>query len=191
MRNRRRWLFASKLAIQVQLKVLYLEVSGRTSSLQQYSYMMPKTINIGQRWDTTHATEAPPTIDLSSSRKFWCSPMVSSPLSHVRLFSLVFCSTSTVLMHTVGSNRVQRSLAVEALNHWTTYKDHAYVSYVQFKGCKTHSRRYDDIDTEHEIETHHTSLTFCGYAHFSWWRVLYVAVMWKLNSHALIALSNW
>ena len=181
----RRRLFASKLAIQVQLKVLYLEVSGRTSSLLQYSYMMPKTINIGQWWDTTHATEAPPTIDLSSSRKFWCSPMVSSPLSHVRLFSLAFfcsASTQTVLTHTVGSNRVQRSLAVEALNHWTTYKDHASVSYVQFKGRKTHSRRYDnDIDTEHEIETHHTSLAFYGYAHFSWSRALYVAVTWKLN----------
>ena len=97
-----------------------LQVSGRTSSLQQYSYMMPKTINIGQRWDTTHATEAPPTIDSPSSRKFLCSPMVSSPLSHVRLFSLAFfcsASTQTVLTHTVASNRVQRSLAVEALNH--------------------------------------------------------------------------
>ena len=31
---------------------------------------------VGQRWDTTHATEAPPTIDLPSSRKCWCSPMV-------------------------------------------------------------------------------------------------------------------
>ena len=105
MRNRRRQLFASKLAIQAQLKVLYLEVSGKTSSFQQYSYMMPKTINIGQRWDTTHATEAPPTKDLSSSRKFWCSLMVSSPLSHVRLFSLAFfcsASTQTVLTHTVG-----------------------------------------------------------------------------------------
>ena len=48
MRNRRRLLFTSKLAIQVELKVLYLEVSGRTSNLLQYSYMMPKTINIGQ-----------------------------------------------------------------------------------------------------------------------------------------------
>ena len=141
-----------------------------------------------------HATEAPPTIDLSSSRKFWCSPMVSSPLSHVRLFSLAFfcsASTQTVLTHTAGSNRVQRSLAVEALNHWTTYKDHASVSYVQFKGRKTHSRRYDnDIDTEHEIETHHTLLGFYGYAHFSWSRALYVAVTWKLNSHALIALRR-
>ena len=178
--RKRRQRFASKLAIQVQLKIPYLEVSGRTSSLQQYSYLMPKTINIGQRSDTTHATEAPPTIDLSSSRMFWCSLMVSSPLSHVRLFSLAFfCSASTqaVLTHTVGSNRVQRSLAVEVLNHRTTYKDHASVSYVQFKGCKTHSRRYDnDIDTEHEIETHHTSLAFYGYAHFSWSCALYVAV---------------
>ena len=185
MRNRRRRLFASKLAKQVQLTVLYVEVSGRTTSLLQHSYMMPKTINIGQQWDTTHATEAPPTIDLSSSRKFWCSPMVSSPLSHVRLFSLAFfcsASTQTVLIYMVGSNRVQRSLAVEALNHWMTYKDHASVSYVQYKGCKTHSRRYDnDIDTEHEIETHHTSLAFYDYAHFSWSRALYIAVTWKLN----------
>ena len=57
-----------------------------------------------------------------------------------------------------------------------TYKDHASVSYVQFKGHKTHSRRYDDIDTEHEIETHHTLLTFYGYAHLSWLCALYVAV---------------
>ena len=55
----------------------------------------------------------------SSSRKFWCSPMVSSPLSHVRSFSLAFfcsASTQTVLTHTVGSNRVQRLLAVEQLS---------------------------------------------------------------------------
>ena len=185
MRNRRRRLFAPKLAIQVQLKVLYVEVSGRTSSLLQYSYMMPKTINIGQWWDTTHATEAPPTINFPSSRKFWCSPMVSSPLSHVRLFSLAFfcsASTQTVLTHMVSSNRVQRSLAVEALDHWTTCKDHASMSYVQYKGRKTHSQRYDnDIDTQHEIEPHHTSLALYGYAHFSWSRVLYVAVTWKWN----------
>ena len=153
------------------------------------SYSIPiwcqKTVNIGQRWDTMHATEAPPTINLPSSRKFWCSPMVSSPVSHVWLFSLAFfcsASTQTVLTCTVGSNRVQRSLAVEALNRWTAYKDHTSVSYVQFKGRKTHSRRYDnDIDTEHEIETHHTLLAFYGYAHFSWSHELYVAVTWKLN----------
>ena len=131
MRNRRRRLFASKIAIKVQLKALYVEVSGRTSSLLRYSCMMPKTINIGQQWDTMHATEAPPTIDLPSSRKFWCSLMVSNPVSHVRLFSLVFfcsASTQTVLTRTVGSNRIQKSLAVEVLNHWTAYKDHASVS---------------------------------------------------------------
>ena len=44
MWNRRRRLLASKLAIQVQLKALYVEVSGRTSSLLQYSCMMPKTL---------------------------------------------------------------------------------------------------------------------------------------------------
>ena len=34
----------------------------------------------------------------------------------------------------------------------------------------------DNIDTQHEIETHPTSLAFYGYAHFSWSRALYVAV---------------
>ena len=85
--------------------------------------------------------------------------MVSNPLSYVRLFSLAFfcsASTQTVLTHTVGSNRVQRSLAVEALNHWTTYKDHVSVSYVQFKGRKTISRSYDnDIDAEHDRNEPH------------------------------------
>ena len=42
----------------------------------------------------------------------------------------------------------------------TTERDHASVSYVHFKGRKTHSRRYDnDIDTEHKIEVNiHTVL---------------------------------
>jgi len=76
MWNRRRRLFASKLAIQVQLKVLYMEVSGRTSSLLQYFYMMPKTINIGQRWDTTHTTEAPPTVFSDGKQSIEPCPIV-------------------------------------------------------------------------------------------------------------------
>ena len=34
---------------KVQLKALYVEVSGRTSSLLRYSCMIPKIINIGQQ----------------------------------------------------------------------------------------------------------------------------------------------
>ena len=34
--------YNTKLAMQIQLKVVYMEVSGRTSSLLQYSCMMPK-----------------------------------------------------------------------------------------------------------------------------------------------------
>ena len=156
--------------------------------------MMPKTINIGQRWDTTHATEAPSTINFPSSRKFWCSLMVSSPLSHVRLFSLAFfCSASTqiFLTHTVGSNRIQRSLADEVLNHWKICKDHTSVSYIQFKGRKTHSRRYDnDIDTEHEIENPPYL------ARILWLRPLQLVTCTlhcsyvKIKSHALIVLRQ-
>ena len=77
---------------------------------QQPTTVFLHDANIGQRLDTTHATEAPPTIDLPS-KKFGCSPMVSNPVSHVRLFSLAFfCSalTKTVLTRTVSSNRVHR-----------------------------------------------------------------------------------
>ena len=135
-RNRRQRLFPSKISIQVQLEVLYMEVSGRTSSLLWYSCMMPKTTNIEQWWDTTHATEAPPTIDLPSSRSFgvhWWQAIYWAMSN-----CLVWCSSvphwHKQFSRTVSSNRVQRSLAVEALNHWTTCKDHASVSYVQFKG---------------------------------------------------------
>ena len=37
IRNRRRPLLTTKLPIQVQLKVLYMVLSGRTSSLVRYS----------------------------------------------------------------------------------------------------------------------------------------------------------
>ena len=121
--------------------------------------------------------------------------MVSSPLSHVQLFSSAFfcsASTQTVLKHTVGGNRVQRSLAVEALNHLMTYKGHASVSYVQFKNLKTHSQRYDNnVDAEHNTETHHTSLVFYGYTQFSWSRALLRCGCVKIKSQALIALSRY
>ena len=61
----------------------------------------------------------------------------------------------------------KQSTKVEVLNRWTTYKDHASVSYVQFKGRKTHSRGYDNLVAEQDIETHYTLLAFYGYAHFS------------------------
>ena len=92
--------------------VVYMKVSGRTSSLLQYSWKMPKIINIGQRRDTTQTTEATPTTSLPSSRKFLYFLTVSNPSSHDRLFCLVFfcsASTQTVLMRTVGT---------------TEYKDH-------------------------------------------------------------------
>ena len=103
----------TKLAIQIQLKVLYVEVPGRTSSLLQYSCKMPKSMNSGQRRDTTHATEATPTTSLPSSRKFWYSPTVSNPASHDRLFCLAFfcsASTQTVLMRTIGTTEYKGHL---------------------------------------------------------------------------------
>ena len=77
-RSRRRLLLATKLATLIQLKVVYMKVSGRTSSFLQYSCKMPK---IGQQRDTTHATEATPTTSSPSSRKFWYSLTVSNPLT--------------------------------------------------------------------------------------------------------------
>ena len=72
------------------------EVTGRTSSLLKYSCKMPNIVNIGQRWDTMHATETPQTTSLPSSRKFWYSLMVSNPSSHDRLFCFAcFCILRT------------------------------------------------------------------------------------------------
>ena len=39
--SRRQWLLTTKLATPIQLKVVYMEVSGRTSSLLQYSSKVP------------------------------------------------------------------------------------------------------------------------------------------------------
>ena len=114
-RSRRRRLLATKLGTLIQLKVVYMKVSGRTSSLLQYSCKMPKIINIGQRLDVTHATEATPTSS-PSSRKFWHSLTVSNPSSHVRLFCFLLCfNTNSSHAHS-HHYRVQRSLELEALN---------------------------------------------------------------------------
>ena len=40
-------LLNSKLALQIQLKVLYMELSEKTSCLLQYSFIIPKIMNIG------------------------------------------------------------------------------------------------------------------------------------------------
>ena len=82
--RQRRRLLTTKLAILIQLKVVYMKVSGRTSSLlqkqhQQQAYLLPE--------------------------RFLYSLMVSNLLSHARLFYLeFFCSTltQTVLMCTVA-----------------------------------------------------------------------------------------
>ena len=95
-----------------------------------------------------------------------------------------------VLTHMVSSNRIQRSLAVQALNHWTTYKDHASVSYIHFKGRKTHSQRCHDIDTEHERNPPYLACILCL-------RPLQLVTCTlrfdyvKIKSHALIALSHF
>ena len=148
-------------SILIQLKILYMEVSGRTSSLIQYSCMMPKIINIGWRRDTTHATEATPTTSLP-------------PLQKVLVFSDGKQSFNPCPIapwhnpHVHGREyRVQRSLAVETLTRWTAYKGHSSASYVQFAGRRIHSPGYDDdIVAEHDVESHYTSLAFYGYAHF-------------------------
>ena len=125
-RNRRWWLLATKLAIQIQLKVLYTEVSGRTSSLLQYSCMMPQIINIGYRWDATHATEAPIT-SLISSRNFgilWWSAILE-PCPIVFFGLLLFQLDKRIVVCT--QYRVQKPLAVETLNCWAAYIDHTCV----------------------------------------------------------------
>ena len=85
MQNRRR-LFVSKLAIQVQLMILYI-LGSIWENQQPPTVFLHDAKNhkyqVGQRCDTTHTTEAPPSINLLSSRKFWCSLMVSNPCPFV------------------------------------------------------------------------------------------------------------
>ena len=69
--------------------------------------------------DTTHATEAPQTTSLPSSRKFWHSLIVSNLSSHVRLFWLVFfcsASTQTVLTRTVDITEYKGHLKLKRSN---------------------------------------------------------------------------
>ena len=157
-----------------------MKVSGRTSSLLQYSCKMPKIINIGQRRDTTHTTEPTPTTSLPSSRKFWYSLTVSNPSSHDRLFCLAFfcsASTQTVLMRTIGTTEYKGHLNLKR----STTKRHIKTMFLRptysFTGWRIHSPGFDNnIVAKHDVESHYTSLVFNGYAHFWYSRELYVAV---------------
>ena len=102
-----RCLLATKVAVQIQLKALYMEVSGRTSSLLQYSCMTSKLLLVVRHYTCYRST----TNNKLSSRKFWYSLMVSNPLISVS----VFWQSSVTLWHT------QLSYAWSAL---TQYKGH-------------------------------------------------------------------
>ena len=116
-RSRRRRLLATKLAILIQLKVVYMKVSGRTSSLLQYSYKMPKIINIGQRWDITHATEATPTTSFFQKVLVFSDGKQSFKPCPIVLFGVLLLRLDKNSSHTHGRHyRVERSLELEALN---------------------------------------------------------------------------
>ena len=156
-------LLATKLATLIHLNVVYLKVSGRTCSLLQYSCKMPKSMNSGQRRDTTHATEATPTTSLPSSRKFWYSPTVSNPSSHDRLFCLAFfcsASTQTVLVRTVGTTEYKGHLNLKR----STAKRH--IKTTLLRPTYNSPGLDNDIVAKHDVERHYTSLAFNGYAHF-------------------------
>ena len=108
-RRSRRHLLATKLAIYTNsTKGIYMEVSGRTSCCKYWTAVRH------------YACYRSTTNKLTSFQKV----LASNPLSHVQSFFAFFCSasTQTVLTCMVGSYRIQRSLAVEALNYWMAYK---------------------------------------------------------------------
>ena len=159
----------------------FFEWAAVRGYLVQYSHMMPKTINNGQWWDTTHATEAPPTIKLPSSGKYWCSPMVSSPLSHVR-FSLAFCSGSTQFSCT-------RSAVTEYKSHLqlkrSTTEWHKRPRFCVLCAVQKPQNSFTEIWQRYRCRAWYRNppylIAFYGYAHFSWSCELYVEVTWKLN----------
>ena len=112
-------------------------------------------------------------------------------MSHFRLLCLVFfCSalTQTVLICTVGSTECKDHLQ---LKH-STAEWHIKTTLL----CPTYSLQaaelihgYDnDIVTEHNVESHDTSLTFYGYTNLVT-RALRCSYV-KIKSHALIALND-
>ena len=110
--------------------VVHFQICYTNSTILQYSCIMPKILNSCE------------TLHMLQKLESFGVPMISNLPSYLWLFSLAFfCTTSTqtAFMWMVSSNRVQRSLAVEAINCWTGYKDHAPVSYVQITGHRTHS----------------------------------------------------
>ena len=132
--------------------------------------------NIGQRRDTTHATEAPQTTSLPSSRKFWCSLIASNPSSHVQLFCLAFfCSalTQTVLMRMIGiteykghSNSSDLSKLKRSTAKWHIKTTLLHPTYSLQAAELINRDMTNDIITEHDVESHYTSLAFYGYTHF-------------------------
>ena len=98
-RSRRRRLLATKLATLIQLKVVYMEVSGRTSILLQYCCMMIAVRHYARYRSTTlnKLTFFQKVLVFSDGKQ--------SFKPYVRLFCLAFfcsASTQTVLMRTVG-----------------------------------------------------------------------------------------
>ena len=173
-RGRRRWLLATKLATLIQLMVVYMKICGRTSSLLQYSCKMPKIINIGQRRDTTHATEATPATSLPSSRKFWYSLTVSNPSSHDRLAFFCYASTRTVLTRTVGITEYKGHLNLKR----STAKRHIKTTLLRpTYSLQAGDAGFDnDIVAKQDVKSRYTSLAFNGYAHLWCSRELYFAV---------------
>ena len=117
-----------------------MKVSGRTSSVLQYSCRMPKIMNIGQGRNTTHATEATPTSLYSRY-----SLIVSDLSTHVQSFCLAFfcsASTQTVLTRTVGITEYKGQLRLKRSNATRLIKTTLPRPTQAYRPQNSFSRRY-------------------------------------------------
>ena len=106
--NRRGRLLATKLAIQIQLKVVYMKVSGRASTLLQYSCMMLKTWMMLRHYACYRSTTLQKlTFILKVSQSFKPCLIV---LFGVLLFHLVANSSH---VHTGGSREYKGHLQLK------------------------------------------------------------------------------
>ena len=171
MQNRRWHLFTTKLATEVQLKVLYLWKKQQSPTVllhdtNNHKYWIASRYYACYRSSTKNL--------LTFFQKFWHSQMVSNPSIHIWLSCLAsFCSalTQTSFHAHDWQCKVQRSLAVEVLNSWTRYIDHACISYIQLIDRRAPSWEFEnDVVEECNVESHiiYTLLVFYGFTHFCW-----------------------
>ena len=160
-------MFASKLAVKIQLKLYTWQPA--TVFLHDAKY---HKYWIAMRYYTSYRSSTNSMLTfcqkvlvfLDGKQSFEPCPIV---LCGVSLQHKQFLCTQSAVTEHKGFLQLKCS----------TTERHTSVSYVQFTGHRTPSQGYDnDIVAKHNVEIHDTSLTLYSYAHYSLSLEHYIAV---------------